>query len=78
MINAAEKKFIEKYRKQIICAGKYNYYRCIPYSALYKLEEIYNRERKTNLRSNFSCSICTLDFLSKFYKYIYENKNDTI
>lgn len=66
-----EKRIIEKYEKNIITAGKYNYVSMMPRYVLEKLQEIYNAELGTNVKENFSCGTCVLNFLKKFYLKIY-------
>lgn len=68
-----DKSLILKYEKNIVTAGKADYTRMMPTYALEQLQEIYNREMKTDLRTNFTCGHCVLTFLKNFYKNIYVN-----
>lgn len=70
-MNKTDKAIIKKYENNIKTAGESNYTRGMPIHALEQLQDIYNREMKTDLHENFTCGTCILRFLKLFYKKIY-------
>lgn len=77
-MKSSNKKYVEKYRTEMITATFHQYVRNLPISVLREFERIAEEESGKTVKTNFGCSHCVLKLVKQVGKIYFKDYPDEI